>query len=295
VTRLTAVDLVIRDAPNDPIFVGGTGRSGTTIAGRLLGHHRDVGSTNPRELRFIASSGGLADAYSGRCTPETVAKNMFVHWFERVKPSGVVSGLYRRVSRDEMQALLDDYVSAFPSDPYAASRRFAETVISSRVKRDPEGRWVDTTPANARAADRVLALFPEGRVVHMMRDGRDVAASFVSKPFGPDEVFTGLDEWRARMIEAHEAEQRAPAGRVFRVDLEELAATRREESLDALLDFLSLADDRRMRDWFDKKVVAAQAHVGRWRKDYDDDTAHAIDERYAQIIAELDARGVPHP
>lgn len=289
------MDLVIRDAPNEPIFVGGTGRSGTTIAGRLLGHHRDVGSTNPRELRFIASTGGLADAFAGRCTPQQVAHNVYAHWFERVKPSGATSGLYRRVTREEMDQLLADYMAGFASDPFAASRRFAETVISSRTKRDPDARWVDTTPANARAADRVLALFPEGRVVHMMRDGRDVAASFVSKPFGPGEVFDGLDAWRDRMIEAHEAELRSPAGRVHRIDLERLAATHREESLDALLEFLGLSDDRRMREWFDKRVIAEQAHVGRWRRDYDDDTARRIDERYAQIINELDARGVPHP
>lgn len=295
VARDEGADLVIRQAPNNPIFVGGTGRSGTTIAGRLIGHHRDVGSTNPRELRFIASAGGLADAYAGLCTPQLVAENVFAHWFERVKPSGAVSGLYRRVTREEMKQLVDEYLAQFPEDPFTASRRFAETVTSSRVRRNPEGRWVDTTPANARAADRVLALFPEGRVVHMMRDGRDVAASFVSKPFGPDEVFAGLTEWRDRMVEAHEAEQRAPAGRVFRVNLEELAATRREETLSELLAFLDLDDDQRMRDWFDETVIAKQAHVGRWRKDYDDDTAQRIDARYAEIIDELDERGVPHP
>ncbi len=289
------MDLVIREAPIAPIFVGGTGRSGTTIAGRLLGHHRDVGSTNPRELRFIASTGGLADAFAGRCTPADVAHNVYAHWFERVKPSGATSGLYRRVTREEMDHLLADYVAQFEVDSYAASRRFAETVISSRTKRDPDARWVDTTPANARAADRVLALFPEGRVVHMMRDGRDVAASFVSKPFGPGEVFDGLDAWRDRMIEAHEAEQRAPSGRVLRIDLEQLAATHRKESLDGLLQFLELEDDRRMREWFDKRVIADQAHVGRWRRDYDADTARRIDERYAAILAVLDERGVPHP
>lgn len=294
-TRLAIVDLVLRDAPNDPIFVGGTGRSGTTIGGQLLGRHRDVGSTNPRELRFIASSGGLADAYAGRCSPQTVAQNMFTHWFERVKPSGVKSGLYRRVTREEMRNLLDAYIAEFPADPYAASRRFAATVVAARVKRDPLLRWVDTTPANARAADRVLALFPEGRVVHMMRDGRDVAASFVSKPFGPHEVFDGLSAWRDRMVEAHLAEQRAPVGRVIRVNLECLAVTRRDETVSELLEFLALPDDATMRGWFDKKVIPAQAHIGRWRADYDADTARRIDERYAQIIEELDSLGVPHP
>jgi len=294
-TRLTSVDLVMREAPRDPVFVGGTGRSGTTIAGRLLGHHPELGSTNPRELRFIASVGGLADAYAGACTPRKVVENLFAHWFIRIKPSGVKSGLFRRVSQEEMQFLTDRYLEDFDTDSFAVSRAFAETIISSRTRRNPELRWVDTTPANARNADRVLALFPEGRVVHMMRDGRDVAASFVSKSFGPSEVFVGLDAWRDRVMEAHEAEQRCPAGRVLRVDLDALTDTDRNGTLHTLLEFLNLPEDERLQTWFDSHVVAAQANAGRWRKDYDNKTARAIDERYATIIDELDAAGVAHP
>lgn len=294
-TRLARVDVVIRQAPRDPVFVGGTGRSGTTITGKLLGHHRDVGSTNPRELRFIASVGGLADAYAGACTPEQVIENLRVHWYVRIKPSGTRSGLYRRVNEEELAYLADTYVADFAEDPYTASRRFAETIISSRTRRNPESRWVDTTPANARNADRVLALFPEGRVVHMMRDGRDVAASFVSKTFGPSEVFAALDAWRDRMTEAHEAEQRCPAGRVLRVDLDALSVTDREGTLSGLMAFLNLSDDPKLRSWFDASIVASQANAGRWRKDYNEQTARTIDARYAEILSELDARGVAHP
>lgn len=289
------LEVVVRDAPYRPIFVGGTGRSGTTIAGRLLGHHRDVGSTNPRELRFIASAGGVADAYAGSVTPAQVVDNLWAHWYERTKPSGATSGLFRRFDRAAMQQVCDVYLAEFPGDPYAASRRFVETIVSSHVRRDPDGRWVDTTPANARAADRVLALFPEGVVVHMMRDGRDVAASFVSKPFGPANVFEALEAWRDRMIDAHRAEQACPAGSVIRVDLHELAVTDREGTLARLLGGLGLRDDRRMREWFDAKVLPQQAHVGRWRRDYDEETAQRLDRRYEEIIAEFISSGVPHP
>lgn len=289
------MDVVIREAPNRPIFVGGTGRSGTTIAGRLLGHHPDLRCTNPRELRFISSQGGLADAVAGRVAPEVVVTNIWNHWFERTKPSGATSGLYRRVTREEMTDLASRFVSEFAADPVAAARRFAATIVASRAKGDPDGRWVDTTPANARAADRVLALFPEGVVVHMMRDGRDVAASFVSKPFGPTEVLAGLEAWRERMIDAWRAEQASPPGSVVRIDLEQLAVTDRTATLSRLLEGIGVSDHRAVHDWLDRRVSAEQAHVGRWRKDYDAATAAKIDERYAQIIGELDSLGVPHP
>lgn len=288
-------------APDRPVFVGGTGRSGTTVAGRLLGHHRDIRATNPRELRFISSRGGVADAYAGLVTPDAVVTTLWEHWYERIKPSGARSGLYRRLDRDHMRAACDEYVAGFAADPLRASRHFAETIVSAGPEAGARGavsdkpRWVDTTPANARAADRVLALFPDGVVVHMMRDGRDVAASFVSKPFGPSDVFVALDEWRSRMREAHRAEQACPAGNFIRVDLHALSVTDREATLVALLDGIGAEPDRRLSAWFDAHVLPQQAHIGRWRRDYDEATAARIDARYDEILAEFDAEGVPYP
>jgi hypothetical protein len=288
-------------APDRPVFVGGTGRSGTTIAGRLLGRHHDLRATNPRELRFIASRGGVADAYAGKVTPQQVVDSLWEHWYVRVKPSGARSGLFRRLDEQQMRAACEVYVASFAEDPAQASRHFAESIVSSgrwsdaQSRGEGKSRWVDTTPANARAADRVLALFPDGVVVHMMRDGRDVAASFVSKPFGPADVFTALEEWRERMIEAHHAEQACPAGRFVRVDLHELTVTDREATLTALLEAIGVGPDRRLSQWFDANVLPQQAHIGRWRRDYDDATAARIDARYDEILAEFDAAGVPYP
>ncbi len=288
-------------APDRPVFVGGTGRSGTTVAGRLLGHHRDLRATNPRELRFIASRGGVADAYAGLVSPEQVVETLWEHWYVRIKPSGARSGLFRRLDEEHMRRACDDYVAGFAEDPYAASRLFAETIVSAGPESGARGqasdkpRWVDTTPANARAADRVLALFPDGVVVHMMRDGRDVAASFVSKPFGPRDVFVALDAWGERMLEAHRAEQACPPGRFLRVDLHELTVTDRDATLSSLLEGIGVGPDRRLTQWFDANVLAQQAHIGRWRRDYDDATAARIDARYAEILAEFDAAGVPYP
>jgi hypothetical protein len=200
-----------------------------------------------------------------------------------------------------MRSACDEFVAGFADDPYRASRHFAESIVSAGPESGARGatsdkpRWVDTTPANARAADRVLALFPEGVVVHMMRDGRDVSASFVSKPFGPSDVFTALEEWRKRMIDAHQAEKSCPPGRFLRVDLHQLAVADREATLASLLAGIDAVPDRRLNEWFDAQVLPQQAHVGRWRLDYDEATAARVDVRYEEILAEFDAAGVPYP
>ena len=89
----------------------------------------------------------MADAYATATgvlaperavTPQQVVSNLWEHWYERVKPSGVKSGLKRRLSRDEMEGVCRRYVAEFPADPFAASRRFTETIVSSRVIRKVE-------------------------------------------------------------------------------------------------------------------------------------------------------------
>jgi len=49
-----------------PVFVGGTGRSGTTVMGDLLGKHPDVRTSTPIEIKFLSNRSGLLDVVFGR-------------------------------------------------------------------------------------------------------------------------------------------------------------------------------------------------------------------------------------
>ena len=311
-----------------PIFVGGTGRSGTTVAGRLLNVHPQLTLTRPRELRFIASALGAAEAYStvtegriprikrtpprnplkralrvafpypqkpSRVTPELVVETLWTHWFERDKPSGAVSGLSLALSREELEAAAAGYLSDFGADPYVATRRLVATVLAPQMAQQGDKRWVDTTPANARAADRMIALFPDAKIVHMMRDGRDVAASFAGKNFGPTNVMVGLEAWRMRMLDAHRAELAAPEGTVIRIDLQRLVVTHRKATLARLLDGIDVPSNPTFRQWFAENVSAKEAKPGRWRKDYSLDDCARIDRKYSEILEELKAAGAHCP
>jgi hypothetical protein len=40
-------------------------------------------------------------------------------------------------------------------------------------------------------------LFPDAKILHVIRDGRDVALSFREQPFGPNGILEAADYWRA--------------------------------------------------------------------------------------------------
>lgn len=284
-----------------PVLVGGTGRSGSTIVGHLLDHHPDLTLARPMEVRFIAGHDGLADALSAgerkpgspraRKAAELAVDRLLNRWFMRAEHVG----LHESMSRDEVAGWAGDYLAGFDADPVTATRTLADRIMGRIAGRLGAARLVDTTPANARKADRLEPIYPESTVVVVTRDGRDVAASFVSQPFGPDDVFEALAQWEQRMLRSHEAAARSRPDRVLTIGLLDLVIRERAASLARLCDFVGVAVDESMVAWFDENVTSEGMNPGRWRRDFDGRTGERIDERYAQICSRLAAEGIAVP
>jgi len=284
-----------------PILIGGTGRSGSTIVGHLLDHHRDLTLTRPMEVRFIAGNDGLADALAvalrapGSAKAQDAAvlaiERLRNRWFERAANVG----LHQSMSLDEVVEWSGAYLADVAASPLAATQALTFRIMDRIAGRLGAVRLVDTTPANARKADRLEPIYPESKVVVVTRDGRDVSASFVSQSFGPDDVFVALDQWEQRMLRTQRAVAGCRAGRVLTIQLMDLVVRERAESLERLCGFLDVPVDDAMVAWFDANVTSAGAHPDRWRRDFDTVTGARIDEHYAGICARLAAAGVDIP
>ena len=57
-------------------------------------------------------------------------------------------------------------------------------------------RYGEKTPHNAYYADQLCELFPNGRLIHIVRDPRDVVASLLRMPWGSDSALSNLRVWR---------------------------------------------------------------------------------------------------
>ena len=118
---------------------------------------------------------------------------------------------------------------------------------------------------NVREAQILRRLFPEAKVIHTVRDGRDAASSVTTKTWGPDDVIKGIGWWADRLrwidrgISGVEdgAEYGLPADRFHLVVLDDLVAGRREESLAGLCGFLGVEPDDGMRAFFDGEMSAS--------------------------------------
>lgn len=289
------------DAAERPVLVGGTGRSGSTIVGHLLDHHRDLTLTRPMEVRFITGNDGVADAlavavrkpgsHQAAAAARLAVTRIVDRWFERAPDVG----LHTSMSREEVMHLCEIYLEQGQSDPLGAAQTLTRSIMARIAEKLRASRLVDTTPANARKAHRVEPIYPESVVVIVHRDGRDVAASFVHQSFGPDDVFEALEQWAQRMLRIHKAVGACRPERIVEVDLVDLVDVARIETVERICAGIGVDVDPQMMEWFASNVTSAGAHQGRWRNDFDPDTCAQIDAEYLRLCEELAGAGVRIP
>lgn len=277
------------------VFVGGTGRSGTHALAQLLGRHSRFADV-PIEARFHCNKRGMPDLLEGRITLQSYVAKLRGFWWHRVRVDGQPRGLYNLMRRAELDAALERFEAAFERNPIAACRGLYLDLLAPVAARRGAPGLVEMSSHNVREAQTLLRLFPEARIIHALRDGRDSAASVSDKTWGPRRVGAAIGWWadRLRAIERgvrgseDGADFSVPADRFRVVLLDDLVGVRREEAYAGLLEFLSVADEPGIRDFFDREMTPANAHIGRWRSELRAPGRVLLDRRYERVVAALE-------
>ncbi|MEI7743080.1 MAG: sulfotransferase [Chloroflexota bacterium] len=272
-----------------PLFVGGTGRSGTTITAKILGAHPDYWMV-PFEVRFLSDNGGLCDVVDGKASVGKFERLVTGRWFDR----GPKQGLHLLADKPTLAAAVRELGAGMDKEPLAAAARFVDRVLGPGTQAMGAKGWIEMTPGLVQVAPALARIFPEGRMVHSVRDGRDVACSVVPLKWGPGDLNKALDWWAVELLEAFEACAKAPADRVLTVQLEMLIADAREAEYTRLLAFAGLADDPAMRGFFENSATPERSHRGRWRTDVPADVLPGFAARYRATVDKLLAAGWPY-
>ncbi len=154
-----------------PILIGGSSSSGTTLLASVLSRHPEVAcgeelSCFDKESVYEADWRECRRLLTGN--PRRRVEIPDLRWkrrlFDGLEDYGISAAEIR-----SMAAKADGLASFFSS----FGGRYLELTGKSR--------WAEKTPSNVYCAGRFLELFPEGRAVVMMRDGRDCALSMMRR------------------------------------------------------------------------------------------------------------------
>ena len=197
-------------------FLVGCGRSGTTLLRAMCDSHPDLAV--PPESHFIvplaAGSGHPID--SAVFLDRLYAQERFRLW---------------ELDRAEVEAA---FRRSAPGD-YAGAVR---TVFSAWAATQGKIRYADKTPGYVLHIPMLARLFPESVFVHLVRDGRDVACSFLELGWA-DTVEEAALHWRLRVLRGRQAGLALPSHRYHELRYEDLVADP-EGSLRRLCDVMSV-------------------------------------------------------
>ena len=187
-----------------PIFIVGAPRSGTSLLRNMLGRHPAIGLCGETYFFYYVYARRRAFGDLARPTAR-----------RRLVDSYLATRRWRRagVPLDNLaEALMREGTSydAF----FLALLRFYAAFHGKR-------RYGEKTPGHALDVGTLAAWYPGGRIVHVIRDPRDVVASLLRMPWGSANALVNARVWRAHVTAAENA---AGRGNYLAVRYERLVA-----------------------------------------------------------------------
>lgn len=190
------------------IFIGGCSRSGTTLLGAMLGAHRQAICTPESHFKIdvLRSPIFIENGVDQAAALDFIER----HWRFKIWQLSLAE---TAVSHEEdgetsFACLMNAIVHQ-----YAAQQNKPEASI-----------WVDHTPENISYVRALLQQFPQAKFIHIVRDGRAVAASIMPLDWGPNSIIKASRWWMRMVSFGLAAESAFGAEQVTRIRYEDLVA-----------------------------------------------------------------------
>lgn len=293
------------ERPEDPelLFVGGTGRSGTHVVSQLLANHSRWARV-PIEARFHVNPQGFPDLLAGQVTPEQFLRKLKRFWWRRIRAGEVapvvarriafgrkVRGLHKVVARDRFDAAVIEFERTAPTDVDLACRNLFLDLLWPIAAQEGKPGLIEMSCFTIAESPTLIRLFPEAKLIHTVRDGRDAGSSKVSKRqkrSHPRDGSEGIRWWEGRLRKIEAGVRELPPGRLLTISLDELVDGDREDVYGQILDYLGIGDEPAMREFFEDEMSASAAHKERWREGLDEVQQAALVRDYEKTLDRLE-------
>ncbi|HEU4887919.1 MAG TPA: sulfotransferase [Thermoanaerobaculia bacterium] len=250
---------------NTPFFVLGAARSGTTMLRLMLNRHSRLAI--PFESHFLRHffdelpmDRPLDRQEAMRMAELVISEKNFPAWH-----------LHAEQLREELPRLTPAPLAAL-----------VNALFRMEIAGTGKPRWGDKTPMYYSCWRPLMQLFPGSRLVHIIRDGRDVNLSLEKVGWHGPDLSDRARYWRERVEMAHQAARELGPGRNLIIRYEDLVLDSRA-TLQTVCQFLGETFEPRMLEFFEDAAiylsdvdgdVHTKLHrpprpedVGRWRRE----------------------------
>ncbi|NDD29262.1 MAG: sulfotransferase [Proteobacteria bacterium] len=230
----------------DPIFIVGTERSGSNLLRLVLNSHSRLFIPHPPHIMNLMKP--FANGYAGRFRELTADVCRLVAW--HTFPWEV------RLEVDAVLALCDGERDLFAV--YAAAHELYR-------RKSGKARWGCKSTFMINEVERVLRTFPDARIIHLVRDPRDVAVSARSSVFNHFHPWNVAHLWKHEQQKAIRLHETLGPETIMRLRYEDLLADP-EAQVRAVCNFLNEAYEPTMLRFFDTPEAKKSASLSAdWR------------------------------
>lgn len=234
--------------PGDGLFIVGCGRSGTTLLRLMLNTHPEMAI--PQESHFIYKIARQHAQGHGPTALETDAG-----WNHLIDYLSTTTHL-DAWAFDRTAAL--QRLRVQPERTHAAAFR---TLFATYAETHDATFWADKTPQHVQYLLLLDRLFPRARFIHVVRDGRDVALSLLTRKWGPRRIELAGYYWSWLVLSGIVAGQLLGPHRYYQLRFEDLV-THPEATLRALCQWLGLSYTKAMLAYHQTEAAHTYAQGG---------------------------------
>ena len=165
-----------------PIFVVGCPRSGTTLLAGLLSAHSKL-SCGPETEFFTGLC--IANRNNRLCRAKTWPEEAANYLFSKVHEKPIPD--YYGIARTEIISYLKQRENSCPA--------ILESLTETHMRQQGKQRWVEKTPTHLIHLREIRRHYPDAPVIRIIRDPRDVALSLLNVPWGPSSFAAAVLHW----------------------------------------------------------------------------------------------------
>ena len=188
-----------------PIFIFGCPRSGTSLLSRIIDFHPQI--TIPFESHLYNTFYPWLEYYGDlnvptnrqRLVKDILSTEVLKSWEPRLNKQQILAG----IERNDFHGIV-------------------ESVMSGWTKVQGKQRWGEKTPQHVFYWREILQAFPDMQVIHIVRDGRDVALSWKKARFGPKHIYHLAKRWVCYTDKVEELKANLNADAFLEVKYEDL-------------------------------------------------------------------------
>ncbi len=163
----------------EPIFIVGMPRSGTTLVRMILNSHSKIAIAP--ETHFFLLFWSKRFRYGNLRRDDN---------FQRLWNDLTKCKYFRDLRLNNVQNIYNEL--------FAGERSYKaifEKLLKQYAKQNNKIRWGEKTPGHIKYLHTILSFYPYAKIIHVIRDPRDVALSLKKVPWNAGDVFINSKFW----------------------------------------------------------------------------------------------------